>query len=70
MLPQKRQRLPEDTRLLNPDIWFELEGELFIVDVAILYESKIRYNIHAHEEKESFEELSTLEVRRKRNTEN
>jgi hypothetical protein len=64
ILPQKRQRLPEDTRILKPDIWFEREGELFIIEVTIPYGSKTRHNIHTDEEEESLEELSTLEVRR------
>jgi hypothetical protein len=64
ILPQKRQRLPEDTRILKPDIWFEREGELFIIEVTIPYGSKTRYKKHTEEEDESLEELSAIEVRR------
>jgi hypothetical protein len=67
VFPHKNQTLPDDTKKLRPDIWFEKDVELFIVEVTMPYGSRTRYNVPHEdgEEEENFEEMSTLEVRRR-----
>jgi hypothetical protein len=64
MFLQKRQRLPEDIRVLKPEIWFELEGKLFNCCGYNTLRNKTRYNVYIDGEEESFEELSILEVKK------
>jgi hypothetical protein len=63
----KNQTLPDDTKKLKPDIWFEKDGKLFIVEMTVPYGSRTRYNVSHEdgEEEETFEEMSTLEDKRR-----
>jgi hypothetical protein len=64
----RTQELPEDTKILKPDIWFEHDGTLHIIEVTIPYAQqtqKFEHRDGEEEEEPDAEELSTLEVRRR-----
>jgi hypothetical protein len=66
--PNREAELPEDTRILKPDIWFETNGELYLIEVTVPYATKTTHTIPSEEEEggeEVSEEMSTLEVRRR-----
>jgi hypothetical protein len=64
----RSQELPDDTKILKPDIWFEQDGTLHIIEVTVPYAQQTQRFEHREGEEEEVpdaEELSTLEVRRR-----
>jgi hypothetical protein len=67
----RNSELPDDTKILKPDIWFEKDGVIHVIEVTVPYamQTKLfeRRNVNEDDEEAENdpEEISTLEVRRR-----